>query len=112
MTVFRRDGEKVVVSRWMFDIDPAPTHVAATGYNGKVDRWRRNDAKGVTERLETDHNADEKADRFVDFDDGKPARFTQDTEHRLTVIEQHFSDRQSRRLSLEHEDESVGCHLP
>lgn len=36
-----RDGEKVVVSRWMFDIDPAPTHVAATGYNGKVDRWQR-----------------------------------------------------------------------
>jgi phenylpropionate dioxygenase-like ring-hydroxylating dioxygenase large terminal subunit len=36
-----RDGDKVVVSRWMFDIDPAPTHVAATGYNGKVDRWQR-----------------------------------------------------------------------
>ncbi len=36
-----RDGDRVVVSRWMFDIDPAPTHVAATGYNGKVDRWQR-----------------------------------------------------------------------
>ena len=36
-----RDGEKIVVSRWMFDIDPAPTHIAATGYSGKVDRWQR-----------------------------------------------------------------------
>ena len=40
-TKTERDGEKVVVTRWMFDIDPAPTHVAATGYNGKVDRWQR-----------------------------------------------------------------------
>ena len=40
-TKTERDGEKVLVTRWMFDIDPAPTHVAATGYNGKVDRWQR-----------------------------------------------------------------------
>jgi vanillate O-demethylase monooxygenase subunit len=35
-----RDGEHIRISRWMFDIEPAPTHVQATGYEGNVDRWQ------------------------------------------------------------------------
>ena len=42
-TKYDRDGEKVRVSRWMMDIDQAPTHVQATGYNGKVDRWQNSE---------------------------------------------------------------------
>lgn len=35
-----RDGEHVRVSRFMHEIDQAPSHVKAFGYNGKVDRWQ------------------------------------------------------------------------
>jgi vanillate O-demethylase monooxygenase subunit len=35
-----RDGERVRVSRWMENIDQAPAHLEATGYDGKVDRWQ------------------------------------------------------------------------
>lgn len=35
-----RDGEKVKVIRQMLNIDQAPTHLALTGYDGKVDRWQ------------------------------------------------------------------------
>ena len=38
---YERDGENVVIDRWMMDIAPAPTHVQATGYNANVDRWQR-----------------------------------------------------------------------
>lgn len=38
---YERDGEKVAIDRWMMDIEPAPAHVRATGYNGNVDRWQR-----------------------------------------------------------------------
>lgn len=38
---YERDGEKVAIDRWMMDIEPAPAHVQATGYNGRMDRWQR-----------------------------------------------------------------------
>jgi phenylpropionate dioxygenase-like ring-hydroxylating dioxygenase large terminal subunit len=38
---YERDGEKIAIDRWMMDIEPAPAHVRATGYNGKMDRWQR-----------------------------------------------------------------------
>jgi len=35
-----RFDDGVRISRWMENIDQAPTHIAATGYTGKVDRWQ------------------------------------------------------------------------
>ena len=35
-----RTGERIRVSRWMDDIDQAPTHIELSGYTGKVDRWQ------------------------------------------------------------------------
>ena len=35
-----RAGERVRVSRWMAEIDQAPTHIELSGYTGKVDRWQ------------------------------------------------------------------------
>ena len=35
-----RRGERVIVTREMENIAPAPTHVEVTGYTGNVDRWQ------------------------------------------------------------------------
>lgn len=36
-----RTGERIRVSRWMENIDQAPTHIELSGYTGKVDRWQQ-----------------------------------------------------------------------
>jgi len=36
-----RAGERIRVSRWMENIDQAPTHIELSGYIGKVDRWQQ-----------------------------------------------------------------------
>ena len=36
-----RLGERIRVSRWMENIDQAPTHIELSGYTGKVDRWQQ-----------------------------------------------------------------------
>jgi phenylpropionate dioxygenase-like ring-hydroxylating dioxygenase large terminal subunit len=35
-----RQGDRVIVTREMENIAPAPTHVEVTGYSGNVDRWQ------------------------------------------------------------------------
>jgi phenylpropionate dioxygenase-like ring-hydroxylating dioxygenase large terminal subunit len=35
-----REGDRIIVTREMENISPAPTHVEVTGYSGNVDRWQ------------------------------------------------------------------------
>lgn len=35
-----RNGDRIIVTREMENIAPAPTHVEVTGYSGNVDRWQ------------------------------------------------------------------------